>query len=144
MHDALRPDCGIDRKNDKCEQYDAVDHAPCGRVGGDVSHHEDISRDADKRKDGAERHAEGPRRLRQSRPENEYICVRQRISHHPEEAPDQYEVRELRRIRKPHRVDEDHRAADEENADMRRALLVAVHENFGQEADLRHARADIG
>ena len=95
MHDEPRPDGRVDGKDKKCEQYDAVDHAPCGRVGGDVSHHEDISRDADKRKDRAQRHAEGSRRLRQSRPENEYICVRDRVGHHPEEAPDQYEVREL-------------------------------------------------
>ena len=52
MHDALCPDRGVDRKNDKCEQNDAVDHRPRGRIGGNVAHHEDISRDADERKDG--------------------------------------------------------------------------------------------
>ena len=52
MHDALRPDRGVDGKNNKCKQYDAVDHRPRGRIGGNIAHHEDISRDADERKNG--------------------------------------------------------------------------------------------
>ena len=144
MHNVLRPDRGIDCQTDKCQQNDAVDHRPRGRIGRNIAHHEDISCDADERKDRAEWHAEGPRCFRQSCPENEHIQVRDRVGRHPEEAPDQNEVRELGCIRKTRRIDEDHHAADEKNAEAGRALLIPVHEDLRQKTDLRHARADIG